>query len=129
MQLYDIDKELYNIVCSSSEIRVEYKTNKYLGLNRRQSGKITVLIPEARELNKVSVETASGDIESEIDIKASDVNIGTVSGDVEMDKINSKQVKINVVSGDVEVERIDCYIIRNRSYNYIALNNFTFVFR
>ena len=107
VQLYDIDKESYNIVVSSSEIRVEYKTNKYLGLNRRKSGKITVLVPEGRLLHDVTIETASGDAESYLNIDANNVAVNTVSGDIEFDKIKSRQLNINVVSGDIEIIKVD----------------------
>ena len=85
------------------EIIVEYKSNKYLGLNRRKSGNINILIPEERTFKKIYLETTSGDIESKIDLISERVEINTVSGDLEFNRFETNSTIINLVSGDLEI--------------------------
>lgn len=120
----DIDPNLYNVSTNSNDgIRLEYKKEKYLSLNRR-SGTITISIPKGKVFDKIYISSVSGDVEG-IDLAGKEINfqfttadykfhkltadeitIRTVSGDVDIYNIESKLVLLNTVSGDIKVNAI-----------------------
>lgn len=108
IRLYEVDQNAYNIAVNQSEIKVEYKSSMYLGLNRRKSGEIVIAIPAGRCYNKITIETATGDVEANIELNATDFSINTVSGDVDLTKISTRQTKVNAVSGDIHIDYLKC---------------------
>lgn len=121
----DIDKDNYEIKTDTETgIYIAYRKSKFLSLNRRKSGKITISIPQNKVFDRIELSSTSGDEEiidlrakevrlqmtsgdSEIHlIEADEVTVNTVSGDFEIYKINAKNVTLNTVSGDIDVDYI-----------------------
>ena len=126
-----VDPENYEIITDSEKgIYINYKKSKYLSLNRRSSGEITISIPKDKWFDRIDISNASADLnvidlrsreakiqiasgDAEIhQIEADNVNINTVSGDIKVYKINAKSVALNTVSGDIAVNYIDSQTTR-----------------
>ena len=121
-----IDQENYEIKTDTETgIYIAYRKSKFLSLNRRRSGTITISIPKDKVFERIELASTSGDNEiidlrakeiklsmtsgdAEIHlIEADEVSVNTVSGDFDIYKINAKSVSLNSVSGDIDVEYID----------------------
>ena len=105
--LDDSDREFYNIQVTSSGIIVEYLSSKYLSLNRRRSGELTIQIPDGRIYNEALIETASGDIKIDYELNADKFSLNMVSGDSSIKKLNSNNAYLNVVSGDIDIKEVN----------------------
>lgn len=106
--LSDVDRDSFNIDVNSTDIIVEYITSKYLGLNRKGSGEITVLIPEGRTFKSTNIETTSGDVDVEFKVISDNISIQTVSGDIDIESLDAKTINVNVVSCDLDADYIKC---------------------
>ena len=103
----DIEESSYEIVNNDREIFIKSLTRKFFGLNRRRPGLFTIALPKDLKINKIKLDSASGDFESKIDLDTKSFFINMVSGDSEFKKITCKEFKSHVVSGDIEIQEIN----------------------
>ncbi len=103
----DIEETSYNIVNNDREIFIGSLTKKFFGLNRRRPGLFTIALPTGFKVNKLKLNSASGDFVSKIDLDSKSFNLSIVSGDCEFKKITANEFKTHAVSGDIEIEEIN----------------------
>ena len=100
-ELDGINLEYYDIITEKNELKIKYKKTKFLGLNRKASGRIIVKLPNNIQYNRVIIKSTSGDINISNSLNANVVKLTTVSSDINFDNINCDTIKFSVVSGDI----------------------------
>lgn len=104
--LEDIDEENYEVLADSQKgVIVSYRKSKYLSLNRRKKGVITIAIPKGKVFDQAVISGGSSDLQA-VDLAAKRINLQFVSGDVEIHELDADLTKVSVVSGDVDIYRI-----------------------
>ncbi len=107
---YDGDK--INVECNNSKFEVrndngsiyikEIKKVFAISINK-SSNNIYIHIPKNYKLNKMLLIGVSSDIDIKGDFFIDELKVKTVSGDIEINKLDCNIVSINTVSGDVEI--------------------------
>lgn len=113
-----ISEEFYNVTEEDSKLSISYLENKFLLVNRKEVGLVTILIPSNSKLGDITLYSTSGDVSfdklecdnfslrtTSSDVKGTfltckTVNLSNVSGDVFISKVISDEGSINTVSGD-----------------------------
>ncbi len=67
---------------------------------------IEISMPLDQRLQEVNIRTISGDIETPSIIAQSDISLSTTSGDIEIDSIEAASIQINTISGDIELNHV-----------------------
>ena len=97
----------YEIITDTEKgISVIYKKTKYLSLNRRRSGEITISIPKEKVFDRIELSNVSADFNI-IDIKGRTVSLKITSGDADIHSVEAEEVTVNTVSGDFDIYKID----------------------
>lgn len=99
--LSDINIDYYEIVSNNNEFKIKYKKGKFLGLNRKNAGFISLKIPKNIRYDKFIISNTSGDITINNGLNSRMIRINSVSGDINFDNIDCNNIKISVVSGDI----------------------------
>jgi DUF4097 and DUF4098 domain-containing protein YvlB len=81
--------------------RINNKTRLFIS---KKSGTIRILLPEMA-LNKYSVQTVSGDIIIE-KVQTKEFQIKSTSGDAKINDVHSETINLNTVSGDFAIENL-----------------------
>lgn len=102
------EKHIVKVENDTLIIKIEDTKKWYqnIGINF-DSSEIKIRLPIG-EYGSLSIETSTSDIEVSENLKFEDVKISATTGDIELEKISSKNIEISLSTGDVKGEMIDC---------------------
>lgn len=101
------EEELTKITKSGKELRLEGKRDSWngmvLGFNR--SSRMEIYLPAGYK-NNIYISTASGDIESGLNLKVREFVVTTTSGEIVFNEVSGENLTISSASGDIEFNAI-----------------------
>ena len=102
----EIDGDELKIDQRNEKIFIDSLFARIFHSGRSVNASAKIYIPQGK-LEDLDIKTVSGDLEL-CDLQADELNIGTVSGDITLKDISMNEGKITAVSGDIELDDVDC---------------------
>lgn len=100
-------EELTQITKSGNELRLEGKRDGWngmiLGFNR--SSRMEIYLPAGYK-NNIYISSASGNIESGLNLEVREFEASTASGDIEFNEVSGENITISTASGDIEFNEV-----------------------
>lgn len=105
VQFDSISEEFYNVVEEGDKISITYLENKFLLVNRKEIGCVTILIPSNIKLGDISIYSTTGDISFD-KLECDNFYLRTTNSDIKGTSLTCKNVSFSNVNGDVFISKV-----------------------
>lgn len=98
------DDPRFEIIDNGGILKIKEKTSQSFLFSRHHT--IRILFPKNVVLEKFHVKTMSGDIDIASKVEIQHIDLESLSGDIEIEKVTSKQCEVNSTSGDLHLYQV-----------------------